>query len=275
MKTHYVNFAGQSLAVEYSSEFSGMIEFLYADTDSIPVDIPDTTLKLSRQDDKMILSNGDRRLYKGKDEPALATMLIRETIRSLIDQNSDGLALHAAALSRNGKGILLPGRSGSGKTSLSTWLASRGFNYLTDEFVFIESNTNTMQAFARPANVKVRGMESALQHFFDMDKHEDRTLTGKHVAMIPSRLINPDNKRENPTVDLILFPMFREDSDFRLEELSKAQAGLALMESLVNARNLNGHGFSEATRLVRDATSYRLVYGGFAQLGEEFDRILP
>ncbi|MFC1681474.1 hypothetical protein ACFL1S_06800 [Pseudomonadota bacterium] len=275
MRQRYVSFAGQSLALEYSREFSGMVDFLYEDTDSVSTGAPAVKFRLHRVDGKMTLLKGSKYLYQGNDEAALATILIRETIRSLIDQNADGLALHAAALSRNGKGILLPGRSGCGKTSLSTWLASRGFNYLTDEYVFIGNNTNTIQAFARPPNVKVRGIEEALQRFFDMNKHEGQTLKGKQVAMIPTRLLNPGNKRECPSVDLILFPDFKKNSSFRLEELSKAQLGLALMESLVNARNLVGHGLGEVTRLARTSTSYRLKYGAFDQLGEAFDRILP
>lgn len=261
--------------MEYSPDFSELIDFLYNDTNAEPVDSPDVTLTLSEEEGKLVLFRGEKRLYRGNDRPVLATTLIRETIRSLIDGNADGMALHAAALSKNGKGILVPGRSGSGKTSLSTWLAARGFNYLTDEYVFIRHNTNTMLAFARPPNVKVRGMDAALEHFFDLDKHEDQTMQSKHVAMIPPRLLNPDNRLENPTVDLILFPKFRKNSELRLEKLTKAKAGLALMESLVNARNLNGHGFNEATRLVREMPSYRLNYGGFDQLNEEFYEILP
>lgn len=263
------------MSVEYSPDFSELIEFLYSDTNADPVDSPDATLNVHEEDGELTLHCGEEQLYRGGEISVLATALIRETIRQLIDNNADGMALHAAALSRNGRGILIPGQSGSGKTSLSTWLTSRGFNYLTDEYVFIRHNTNTMQAFARPPNVKVRGMEAALEHFFDMDKHEDQTIQSNHVAMIPPRLLNPDNKQENPTVDLILFPRFRKNSDLKLEKLTKAKSGLALMESLVNARNLNGHGFNEAARLARDTPGYRLEYGGFDQLHEEFDNILP
>ena len=275
MKTRYVNFAGQSLSVEYSPDFSELIEFLYSDTNADPGDSPDATLSVREVDGVLTLHCGEEQLYRGSEKSVLATTLIRETIRQLIDKNAGGMALHAAALSRNSRGILIPGQSGSGKTSLSTWLAARGFNYLTDEYVFIRHNTNTMEAFARPPNIKVRGIEAALEHFFDMDKHEDQTIQSKHVAMIPSRLLNPENIQENPTVDLILFPRFRKNSNLKLEKLSKAKSGLALMESLVNARNLNGHGFTEAARLARDAPGYRLEYGGFDQLQEEFDNILP
>ena len=51
----------------------------------------------------------------------LATLLIRKSIYHLINGNKDGMALHAAAVSKNGRGIILPGRSGSGGVA-SSWL---------------------------------------------------------------------------------------------------------------------------------------------------------
>lgn len=274
MNIRYVNFAGQSLSIEYPTEISGLIEFLYSDTNDDEVVSPGVTLTITRDGVELVLRHGEQRLYRGREESDLATTLIRQTIHHLIDNNSDGMALHAAALSRNGRGIVLPGCSGSGKTTLSTWLASQGFNYLTDEYVFIGENTNTIQAFARPPNVKTRGFE-ALDRYFDMEKHKGQTIRSKDVAMIPPRLLNPHNNLESACVSLFLFPKFRMGSALRLEKLTKAKAGLALMESLVNARNLNGHGFNEAARLVRSTPSYRLEYGSFDQLQEEFNRILP
>lgn len=274
MNIRHVNFAGQSLSIEHPPEITELIEFLYRNVNSDVVEAPDIKLTITLDEGKLALRHKEERLYRGSEEAMLATTLIRQTIHHLIDNNSDGMALHAAALSKNGMGIVLPGSSGSGKTTLSTWLAARGFNYLTDEFVFIEENTDTIQAFTRPPNVKVRGFD-ALNSYFDWEKHEGQTIQSKYVAMIPPHLLNPHNTQEKARVSLILFPKFKRDSTLKLEKLSKAKAGLALMESLVNARNLNGHGFNEAARLVRNAPSYRLEYGSFDQLQENFDEILP
>ena len=93
--------------------------------------------------------------------------------------------------------------------------------------------------------------------------------------MIPPHLLNPENKKEEAVLSLIVFPNYTEDSKFDLEKLSKARAGLTLMECLVNARNLNGHGFGEATRLVRDTPAYLLTYCSVDQLGDQFKEILP
>ena len=274
MPTHVVSFAGQSLAIKYHSSVAALIEFLYQDANVDPAATPDVTLTIDTDGDQLTLRHGTQHLYRGSDESELATTLIQQTIYHLIDKNKDGMALHAAALSKNGKGIILPGASGRGKTTLSTWLATRGYNYLTDEYVFIKENTNIIQAFSRPPNVKVKGID-ALDSYFDFSAHEDKTIRSSQVAMIPPRLLNPNNTKEEAVASLIVFPNYKEGSEFELEKLSKARAGLTLMECLVNARNLNGHGFSEATRLVRDTPAYLLTYSSIDQLSGRLQEILP
>ena len=276
MPTRVVSFAGQSLAIKYHPSFAALIEFLYQDANASvdPRANADVTLTIASDGDQLTLQQGTRCLYRGSDESELATTLIQQTIFHLIDKNKDGMALHAAALSRNGKGIILPGASGRGKTTLSTWLATKGFNYLTDEYVFIEEKTNIIQAFSRPPNIKVKGID-ALDSYFDINAHKDQTIRSSQVAMIPPQLLNPNNKKEQAVVSLIVFPNYKEDSELDLEKLSKARAGLTLMECLVNARNLDGHGFGEATRLVRDTPAYLLTYSSVDQLGDQFKEILP
>ena len=274
MPTHVISFAGQCLAVKYHPSVAALIDFLYQDANVDPEATPDVTLTIDADGEHLTLQQGEQNLYRGSDESELATTLIQQTIYHWIDKNKDGMALHAAALSKNGKGVILPGASGRGKTTLSTWLATKGYNYLTDEYVFIRENTNLIQAFSRPPNVKVKGID-ALDSYFDVSAHEDQTIQSSQVAMIPTRLLNPNNKNEEAVVSLIVFPNYKESSEFELEKLSKARAGLTLMECLVNARNLNGHGFSEATRLVRDTPAYLLTYSSVDQLSGQFQEILP
>lgn len=274
MPTHYVSFAGQNLAIEYHPKSQELIDFLYKDTASEPVGSPDATLTIEFDGEDYVLQDGPHRVYKGESASLLATLLIRKSIYHLINKNKDGMALHAAAVSKNGNGIILPGRSGSGKTSMSTWLTTRGFNYLTDEYVFIRNNSSTIDAFTRPPNVKTKGLP-VLDQYFDLGKHEDETLRSYYVAMIPPKLLNPNSRHEAAEVKLIVFPKYKKNSELVLTELSKAQAGLSLMENLVNARNLDGHGFYESTRLARSVPAYKLIYGSFDQIGEFFENAFP
>lgn len=274
MPNRVISFAGQHLAIDFPRNLTELIAFLYHDNCSDLRAVPDVTLVVTDDDGQLMLSRGSTVLYEGAEPSELATSLIQQTIYHLIDNNKDGMALHAAALSRGGKAVIFPGASGSGKTSLSTWLATRGFNYLTDEYVFIKKNSNVIQAFMRPPNVKVSGL-AALRGVFKLDEHEHSTIQGKHVAMIPPRLLNPGNKPENAEIKLIVFPKYVQAAPFKLQRLSKAKAGLSLMACLVNARNLSGHGFDEAARLVRNTPAYDLQYSSFEQFGTQLERILP
>lgn len=56
--------------------------------------------------------------------------------------------------------------------------------------------------------------------------------------------------------------------------MTKAQTGLALMQCLINARNLPGHGFTEISRLAQTVPAYTMRYPGFEQVGEMVERLL-
>jgi hypothetical protein len=71
---------------------------------------------------------------------------------------------------------------------------------------------------------------------------------------------------------LILFPHYQPGASLNWRPLTKAQAGLHLMECLVNARNLPDHGFAEVARMAKMAPAYRLEYSRFDQLWPLLDQ---
>ena len=276
MAVRIVSFADRSVAIEYDiPEGQEIVDFLYRDLDERPDRKPHVTLTIGKQEDNQFtLHRAAVQLYHGRSKASLANILVGETLYHLTDKSENGMAIHAAALSRNSCGIILPGKSGAGKSSLTTWLLQSGYNYLTDELIFIRERSLDIEAFTRPINIKRRGMP-AIGKRFDFSVHAKDTLISPHVAMIPHRLFKPDNKIEPSRLALILFPNHHEGAELELLRLSKAQAGLALMECLVNARNLNGHGFGEATRVAREVPAYRLTYSRFEQLAQSLPDILP
>lgn len=64
-------------------------------------------------------------------------------------------ALHAAALSEGGRGVLLPGASGTGKSTLALALLRGGFALLSDDAPFARRDAAgiSLRAFAEPVNV--------------------------------------------------------------------------------------------------------------------------
>lgn len=141
------------------------------------------------------------------------------------------------------------------------------------ELVYIPPVSLTMQTLPRPLNLK-RPSRAILNRQLDFSNPSAPILSSTTTDLVPARLFNPGSKFRQPPLSLIVFPHFQAGSGFGLTPLSKAQAGLALMECLVNARNLADHGFSEITRLTRAVPAYKLSHAGFDQIGIYIEGLL-
>ena len=60
------------------------------------------------------------------------------------------LLLHSGSLAINGRGIILPGSSKAGKSSLTMALLLRGFGYFSDELTAISTMSGELTAFPKP-----------------------------------------------------------------------------------------------------------------------------
>ncbi|MGD0391559.1 MAG: hypothetical protein ABSC41_02840 [Acidimicrobiales bacterium] len=63
--------------------------------------------------------------------------------------------LHAAGLALHGKGVLVPGASGSGKSTTSVTLVRAGFDFLSDDTVFLTSSPDGIWVAGFPDEVDV------------------------------------------------------------------------------------------------------------------------
>lgn len=275
METRLITFAGNSLAILYSGgRPARIVDFLYryapADGD-VP---PHLTYRLtSGEESGQVLYRGDTLLYEGDSEATLAELLLGDTCRHLTAGSRGGLMFHAAGLVWGGKGILLPGAVGAGKTTLAAWLATKGLDYLTDELVFVRQGADVMQAFTRPLKLK-SSARVVLQDRFDFEGNAGSILEGRRFFLVPPALLKPTNTLSEPPLSLIIFPSYQPGSRFKLRHLSQAQAGLALMQCLVNARNLPEHGFPEVVRLAKTAPAYQMSYSNFDQLDGYLETLL-
>jgi hypothetical protein len=277
MRTHYVSFADNSVAINYEEDaHQALLDYLFGDLESRETSRPLSRLRILPADetDKTRLEQDGNKLYSGDCRTTLARTLVEKTLYTLVDRDESGLAFHAAAVCSGDTGVLIPGHSGAGKSTLAVWLATRGFNYLTDELVHIPLGSNRIEAFTRPINLKQNGYQM-LEEEFDIRDTEERILRNKRLSIVPHRLLNPSHSRLHPEVAVILFPRLISEGEHRLEPLSKAQAGLRLVECLVNGRNIPNHGFDQVSRIVRDVPAYVLHYTGFKTLPGLLGDILP
>lgn len=276
MHRRLISFAGSTVAIEYSgSRVASILDFLYRHVPSDRNIPPCVTYCITSggEPGRLALYRGSTLIYDGDSEATLAELLLGDTCHHLAAGSRGGLLFHAAGLAWKGKGLILPGAVGAGKSTLAAWLLTRGFDYLTDELVFVPQGSDRIQTFTRPLNLKSPS-RSVLQSQADFEGRSAHILSTSHGDLIPPTVLNPVNTLSEPPLRLIIFPLYRPDSDFTLRPLSRAQAGWTLMQCLVNARNLPDHGFPEITRLVKTAPAYKMTYADFGQIGERVETLL-
>ena len=272
---HTVGFCDQYVTVNsYDPESVNLVDFLCCDlqagTDAPPVAIYDLAIVGKKR--MLSLRQGDRQLYFGDCRFELAYTLINEIIHQCIAGNRTGFAIHAGAIGLEEGAVLLPGKSGSGKSTLTAWLVARGCNYLTDELVVLAGNDHRIHPFTRPFSLKASS-SAVLSSFLSYARQE--VVAGASGFMLPHRLVNGTFSAATPPLSLIIFPEYKEGTATRITKLTAALGCARLMECYVNARNLQGHGFSRLAELTRRTPVYQLTYGSFVGLHEQLAESFP
>jgi len=124
--------------------------------------------------------NGEEKyLNPQKDLIAQASFIVWS---SIVDSMKDFYLIHAATLSYKGKGILILGTSGYGKTSLALNLAKKGCMLLSDSFAPISRKTWKMHPFPRTIGIREKIAESySINNFLNMPSVKDFKDGGKRL----------------------------------------------------------------------------------------------
>jgi hypothetical protein len=199
------------------------------------------------------------------DVPAF---LMDEVVRGLIVDLNSAVALHAGAVARNGKAILVPGATGSGKSSLIAWLVDRAFDYLTDEITLLVDAKANLLGLPRAMVIKP-GAEKAVRKLSTFAGAASLSSGEQFFLSAPGA----EPKGGSISCGLIIFPQFTDGADIRIEALSPAAAALRLIACNLNARNLPDGGFAAISRLARSAPAVSLVYGAYEQLEDVIDAL--
>ena len=263
----HVRFGGSRIRVESQGPgTAALIEFLYRnipDDPGIPAHI---SFRLHRDREVFRLQCGDALRYEGTSSGRAAEALLRETTYHLADKNRDGVLLHAAAVARHGQCLLLPGKTGAGKTTLVAWLVTKGYAYLTDELVYIARESQRVTALRRPLNVKTGAL--AVLRALGVHIEASETVSSLTATLVPHVVLGDRSPWSTPPLAGLMFPHYQPGHPFRVEPLSRGQAALALIECLINARNLPTLGVSEVARLTTGVWAYRMHYAHCAQVEE-------
>ena len=80
--------------------------------------------------------------------------LLAKAAHELVDNSQGDMVLHTACLSQGAHALVMPAQSGSVKTTLTAWLASRGYGCLCLDVVFIPQSLARVAPLCRTMQLK-------------------------------------------------------------------------------------------------------------------------
>jgi len=170
--------------------------------------------------------------------------------------------IHAAALEKHGRGILISGNSGRGKTTSSLSLLRSGYRYLSDDHPLLQDAGTHVDVLPFPTKINVT--QATIELFPELaDVPDHVSHPGSRKWSFHAEDLYPTSLGERCRPVMVLFPHVVDVNHSRLELLSKSQALELLLPQalLVFDPEVAGHEFQVLAKLVRQVDCYRLHFG--------------
>ncbi len=162
-QTHTYSIAGVSCAVSAEPELLELLDATYAafliDADAGAGRRYELALVRRASGVRITDSSGQEYEHANAEDALVRALdlIVQHVVRRLAE---DGFyAIHAAALEFGGRGVIVSGRSGAGKTTLALALLTRGFRLLSDEFALCAPDGHSILPYRRSAHVRPATIE--------------------------------------------------------------------------------------------------------------------
>ncbi len=169
------------------------------------------------------------------------------------------MLLHASAVARDGRAVIMSGESGSGKSTLAALLGEGDWRLMGDEFTLIDPMGGDALAFPRAVSLKNEAIAAVAAQV-------DAARLGPLMAGTPKGDIRHLIPRagaiaamhEPARPALLLFPRFGGEAS--IEPMGEGEAFVRLTEASTNYVALGEAGFAALTRLVRETPAFGVSY---------------
>lgn len=178
-----------------------------------------------------VLVDSERRVTSGDVD--LVTRVFDTELTTFVALHAPGLIfIHAGCVAVDGRAILVPGRSFSGKTSLTAELVRQGATYLSDDFAPID-HEGRVHPYARRLHIRPEGgfapTPVAIEDF------------GGTAAVLAH------------DVGIVVFTQYRPGSRWQPREESRGAGAIALLDNALPARTRSEETLQVVRAAVQDA----------------------
>ncbi|HEY6084740.1 MAG TPA: hypothetical protein VIU63_05055 [Nitrospira sp.] len=174
----------------------------------------------------------------------------------------DLFTVHATALEYHGRGVLIPGYSGQGKTTSFLSLLRSGFRYLSDDYPLLRERGGRLELLPFPMKIDVT--DRTVDFFPELrDAAPGLLRQGICKKYFQAEDLYPDSMGTSCMPAMILFPHVMDIPHSCLEPLSKSRALESIMPQglLVYDQAVARREFQALSRLVQQVECYRLHFG--------------
>ena len=207
---------GRTVAVDAPDEALALVRdrlpVTYAPTDAEP----QRQWRLQREPSGMWMAYDDDGLGGGVDLADGVEVLLSSLELWVAEHAKDRIFVHAGCAVRDGRAIVIPGRTMSGKSSLAVALVRAGASYYSDEFAVLDRR-GRVHPYPRPLSI--------------------RPYDGTARLRLPVSEVGGPVGRGSAEVAVIAHLRYDADAGWTVEPLSPGRAALALIDNTVAARS--------------------------------------
>jgi len=183
-------------------------------------------------------------------------------------------ACHAAAVSREGRSVLIPGGSGIGKSTLTAFLVANGFAYLADDTIAIGDQGTALLPLPTCLSIKagswplLEPLYPVLQRLATLHRY------GRSIRYLEPRG-NYELLQAAAAPSAIVFPAYSAGEATRLTRVPPVQTMINLLGAHARLSSPgSGAKLAELVRFVERTPAYRLSYGELTGAMNALDGLL-
>lgn len=234
-RTHTYRLLGVNVRVRYGDpELEHRVHPVLAHLETATTETEVHTLTVARILGYLYVFSGNDYMHFGRSIPELAPQVKFAVLDHAIRRYDHILHLHAGAVASQGRLVILPAASGSGKTSLTARLVAAGCEYFSDEVVLLERGTGRVRPAPVSLCVKDSGADLLGRYFpgiAELPEHDRQDGLKVRYLPPPADSLPASDRTELPA--LLVFPRFVEGTPVTLRPLSRTEAFGRLLDDCV------------------------------------------
>ena len=184
--------------------------------------------------------------------------------------------LHAAVVERGGYAVIMAAPPEAGKSTLCAGLVADGWRLLSDELALISLEDGWLTPMPRPVSLKNKSIDLIRNFIPGVTIGPESVDTTKGVV---AHMKAPDDtvaRADEPALPAwVICPRYAKGTPARLEQKSKAQTLIYLLENAFNYSVVGLSGFQTAASLIDSCDCYEFTYSCLDEAVSILDGLKP